>query len=88
MSQTRWTSRHIPDAPLQGNPAHQEITEDTSRAVIAAYTAAVTGSKGMRSKAFDAALRAYRRHHPRVSEATGRRRTAQVICFAGAKPDV
>jgi hypothetical protein len=71
-----------------GNWVRNEIDEHTTQAVIEAYTAAATGVIGMRSRAFDAALRAYRRRHPGVPEMMARRRVAQILCFAGADPTV
>jgi hypothetical protein len=82
MSQTRWADPFI-DRSSPGNSARKEIEEDTAQAVIEAYTAAVTGLDGMRRRAFDAALRAYRTRHPAVPEAVARRQVAHVICFAG-----
>jgi hypothetical protein len=81
MRQTRWTGS-ISDRSSAGGSADLEIEEDTE-AVIEAYTAAVTGSE--RSRAFEAALRAYRRRHPDVLEPVARRRVAQALCFADTK---
>jgi hypothetical protein len=75
MAQTRWIGPE--------NLPYKDIEEDTAQSVITAYTAAVTGSEGMRRRAFDAALRAYRMRHPAVSETIARRRVAKILCFAG-----
>jgi hypothetical protein len=70
------------DDPSAANPARPEDDEETAQAVIEAYAAALAGPE--RNRAFDAALRAYRRRHPHVPEMTARRRVAEVLCFAGA----
>jgi hypothetical protein len=62
------------------NPAEAEDDEETTLAVLKAYVATVTGLE--RNRAFDAALRAYQRRHPRVPESIARRRVAEVLCLA------
>jgi hypothetical protein len=82
--QTRWTDSKDDEVLLE-DPARGGIDEHTAQAVIAAYTAALMGSKAMRGTAFYAALRAYRQRHPGGSEAVARRRVAEVLCFARTK---
>jgi hypothetical protein len=83
MSDTRWTEPII-NPSLAPDAAHAEDDEETAQAVIQAYVAAAAGLE--RNRAFDAALRAYRRRHPRVAESTARRRVAEVLCFASTNP--
>jgi hypothetical protein len=66
---------------LYDSPAHKLPEEDIRLAVIAAYMDALKSDE-MRRSAFNAALRMYRKHYPRASEAVARRRVAQTICFA------
>lgn len=68
------------DGALPADAARPEMVEDIAQAVIAAYMAAVAGSE--RDRAFDAALRAYRRRHPTAPEVMTRRRVAEILCFA------
>jgi hypothetical protein len=63
------------------NPAYKLTEEDIRHTVIAAFTGALK-SEEMRRSAFNAALRAYRMHHPGMCEGVARRRVAQIICFA------
>ena len=87
MSRTRGTGS-IFDGSSPARVAQPIVEEDTARAVIKAYTAAVNGADGMRLRAFDAALRAYRRRQPHVSEAIARRQVAEVLCFAATRSAV
>ena len=82
MSDIIWTEPNINQSAT--NPARPEDDEETAKAVLEAYVAAATGFD--RNRAFDAALRAYQRLHPRVAEATARRRVAEVLCFASTNP--
>jgi hypothetical protein len=86
MSETRERSAFIDSDHRHGDSVHDKIVDEIAQPVIAAYTAAVTGSEQMRRRAFDAALRAYRLYRPGVPERVARRQVARIICFAGTVP--
>lgn len=79
MSDTKRTEP-ITNPSSAANSAQADDDEETTQAVLEAYSATVTGLE--RNRAFDAALRVYQRRHPRVPESIARRRVAEVLCLA------